>query len=90
MNSDSDSYRLEISKSATRFLKRQEPAIRKRIAMALDGLTTQPLRGDICLLRGEVNQYRLRIGMYRALFHIDHQTRRIMIDAIGTRGDIYK
>jgi len=32
---------LEITKSAIRFLERQEPTMRKRIALALDEITQQ-------------------------------------------------
>ncbi|MHB1684935.1 MAG: hypothetical protein ACYCYO_19265 [Bacilli bacterium] len=32
---------MEITKSAIRFLERQEPAMRKRIALALDEITQQ-------------------------------------------------
>ncbi len=61
-----------------------------RIAKGLTGLLTIPPRGDIKLLKGHQCLYRLRIGTYRILFEISHTEKIVYIQAIDSRGGIYK
>ncbi len=63
---------------------------RRRLAAAIGGLTEVPPAGDIRPLTGQTGAYRLRVGGFRLLFHIDHQQEVIFVDAIGSRGDIDK
>ena len=87
MNSD---YKLIYHKDTLKFLAKQEAAVQERIAKGLIGLLTIPPRGDIKLLKGSQGLYRLRIGTYRILFEINHTEEIVYIQAIDSRGGIYK
>ena len=58
--------------------------------MAIEGLIENPPVGDIRPLKGQVGVYRLRVGGFRIILRIDHLQEIIFVDAIGSRGDIYK
>ena len=62
----------------------------RRLAAAIEGITKGPPAGAIRPLTGQTGAYRLRVGGFRLLLHIDHQQEVIVVDAIGSRGDIYK
>lgn len=73
-----------------KFLAKQEVTIQERIAKGLTGLLTIPPRGDIKQMKGYQGLYRLRIGTYRILFEISHTEKIVYIQAIDSRGGIYK
>ena len=87
MNSD---YKLTYHKDALKFLAKQEMAVQQRMAKGLTGLLTIPPRGDIKLMKGHHELYRLRVGAYRILFEINHTEKIVYIQAIDSRGGIYK
>ena len=75
---------IRYSKSAIKFLKKQDKPTQQRIVTAIGKL---PFEGDIKKMQG-VDGYRLRVGSYRVLFDV----KGIIIDIIdiGNRGQIYK
>ena len=87
MNSD---YKLIYHKDVLKFLAKQEVTIQERIAKGLTGLLTIPPRGDIKQMKGFHDLYRLRVGTYRILFEISHTEKMIYIQALDSRGGIYK
>ena len=87
MNSD---YKLIYHKDALKFLTKQEVAVQERIAKGLTGLLTIPTRCDVKQMKGYQGLYRLRIGTYRILFEINHTQKIVYIQAIDSRGGIYK
>jgi len=87
VNSD---YKLTYHKDSLKFLGKQEMAVQQRIAKGLTGLLTVPPRGDIKQMKGHHGVYRLRVGSYRILFEVDHTEKIVYIQAIDSRGGIYK
>lgn len=83
-------YDLVLRQQATKFIKKQDKKTQLRILKALEGLQKVPPEGDVKKLRGEQQIFRLRIGTYRALFSVNHNQRRVIVDIIGNRGDIYR
>ena len=83
-------YKLIYHKDAIKYLIKQEVLVQERIAKGLAGLLTIPPGGDIKLLKGQYGLYRLRIGTYRILFEISHTEKIVYIQAIDSRGGIYK
>lgn len=73
-------------KRAFKSLETYELSIRKRIISNIEKIP----QGDIKKLKGEKHPplYRLRIGKYRVIYHIENEN--IIIANIDTRGDIYK
>lgn len=47
-------------------------------------------RYDILNYKGADNQYRMRIGSYRAIFEVKNEIVTIIVIKIGSRGDVYK
>lgn len=83
-------YRLNYHKSALKFLAKQGKTVQDRISIGLRGIQEIPPEGDISSMKGHEGLYRLRVGTFRVLFRIDHIEKEIYIEAIGSRGDIYK
>ena len=87
MNSD---YKLTYHKDALKFLAKQDMTVQQRMAKGLTDLLTIPPGGDIKQMKGHHGVYRLRVGTYRILFEIDHTEKIVYIQAIDSRGGIYK
>ncbi|SDG21016.1 type II toxin-antitoxin system RelE family toxin [Desulfosporosinus hippei] len=87
MNSD---YELIYRKDAVKFLAKQEVSIQIRIAKGLAGLISIPPTGDIKHIKGQQSLYRLRIGAFRILFEVNHSEKIVYVQAIDSRGGIYK
>ena len=51
-------------------------------------LLEEDLAGNVKKLKGSSNEYRLRVGDYRALFALESRT--VTIYAVGARKDIYR
>lgn len=81
------SYRVYIEKPARKFIQKQPPAQQKRILAALYKL---PGEGDIFPMRGKANQYRVRIGTYRAVYNLDKDVLTVTVIKVDNRGDVYK
>ncbi len=62
-------------------------ALRREIGHKLF-LLEEDLSGNVKKLKGSSNEYRLRVGDYRALFTLEGKT--VTIYAVGTRKDIYR
>ena len=81
------SYKVYIEKPARKFIQKQPPAQQKRILTALYKL---PDEGDIFPMRGKANQYRVRIGTYRAVYNLDKDVLTVTVIKVDNRGDVYK
>ena len=81
------SYKVLIDKPARKFIAKQPPDQQKRIMTALYKL---PDVGDISPMRGKANQYRVRIGGYRAVYNLDRNVLIVNVIKVDNRGDVYK
>ena len=81
------SYRVYIEKPARKFIQKQSPDQQRRILTALYKL---PNEGDIFPMRGKANQYRVRIGTYRAVYNLDRDVLTVTVIKVDNRGDVYK
>ena len=81
------SYRVYIEKPARKFIQKQSPDQQRRILTALYKL---PDVGDIFPMRGKANQYRVRIGTYRAVYNLDRDVLTVTVIKVDNRGDVYK
>lgn len=83
-------YKIEIRKSAVKFLLKQERKTQQRLLTAINGL---PHTGDIKKMAGYTSLYRLRVGSFRVLYEVNPQSNILtLIDVtdIDNRGQIYK
>lgn len=86
----SSDYKLIYHRDTVKFLAKQEKAVQERIALGIRGLHEIPPIGNIKPMKGYTGLYRLKVGMFRVLFRIDHQVKVVYVEAIGSRGDVYK
>ena len=75
----SDAWRVELTPAARRDLRRLDPQVRRRVIKALDGLSTQPPRGDIRRLAGVEAEWRLRVGDWRVRFTREQTTHTVYV-----------
>ena len=81
------SYQVFIEKPARKFIEKQSKEQQRRILRALYKL---PYEGDIVPMKGKSNQFRLRIGEYRAVYSLKDDVLTVNVMKVGPRGDIYK
>lgn len=82
-------YKLELSKEAKKFIKKQDKKTQARLIQGLEGITKFPPEGDISAMQRAKGLYRLRVGTYRIIFEYDEATKTVIVHAIGNRGDVY-
>ena len=79
-------YKIIIKKPAKKFIDKLPINEKKRLVAAIEGL---PYNGDIKRLQGYDGYYRLRVGSYRIIFHVDNGELIVYVVDIGNRGQIY-
>jgi mRNA interferase RelE/StbE len=83
-------WRVELTRTAQRDLRRLDPPIRKRVEQALRALAQDPNQaGQLRKLTG-APEWRLRVGGWRALVLLDEQQRVIQITRVLPRGRAYR
>lgn len=80
------SYKIEFTKSALKFLKKQPTNQNIRLLSAINKLPD----GDTKKLKGDNEWYRLRVGDYRVIYTINNDILLITVINIGNRGQVYK
>ncbi len=85
-------YSLKVYKQAARYYQKLPSDKQRKINSALDEIGKEPFEGThIKRLKGELTgKYRYHAGDYRIIYSIDKKKKKIYIEAIGPRGDIYK
>ncbi len=82
-------WRVELNRHAERELSALPDKVMQRIVDRLVSLAVNPLRKGTKELQGGKG-YRLRVGDYRVLYDVFPRDRRIVIYAVGHRGDVYR
>lgn len=82
-------YSIIIEKSAKRFIMKLPRPEKERVLKAIYRL---PDEGDIKRMRGFQNAglYRLRVGEYRIIYHVDNGKLIVCVIDAGNRGQIYR
>lgn len=83
-------YTIEFLRSAQKEYEALEIKLRSRIRKAIDGLIVNPRPRTSKKLEGEDHYYRLRVGDYRIVYHIDDKIRIVLIERVRHRGDVYR
>ena len=79
-------YKIKIRPKALKFIEKQDKIQRIRIYKAIYNLS----KGDVKKMVGSKNEYRLRIGNYRAIYEQREEELIILITKAENRGQIYK
>jgi mRNA interferase RelE/StbE len=83
-------YRIFISASAEKALKRVPSKDQQRLAAAIWSLAVNPKPIGSKKLRGYEQTYRLRVGDYRIIYEIEDQKLIITVLKVGHCKDIYR
>jgi mRNA interferase RelE/StbE len=83
-------YKVEISRTAEKQLRRLGADDRRRVAHALVGLGDDPHPPGSRKLSGYTDVFRIRVGMFRVLYSVDGHTVIVIILKIGHRKDVYR
>lgn len=84
-------YLLIISPEAERQLRRLDRQIARRLVDKLGLLAANAEDARHLALSGSfAGLYRYRVGDYRAIYELDHQTGRLVVKEVGHRRDVYK
>ncbi|MGH2879005.1 MAG: type II toxin-antitoxin system RelE family toxin [Solirubrobacteraceae bacterium] len=83
-------WRVELTRTAQRDLRRLDPPVRKRVEGALRALAEDPLRAGALRKLTGAPEWRLRIGDWRALVLPDPSARLIVVTRVLPRGRAYR
>lgn len=83
-------YKIEISSSAEKYLKKIPKKDILKIVEAIQVLSINPFPNGHRKLVGEYNAYRIRQGDYRIIYEVEGKKLLILVLKIGHRRDIYK
>lgn len=84
------SYKIEISRTAEKQLKKLPPTDQRRVAKVMLALAENPFPRGSRKLSGYEDVFRVRVGQYRILYSISQRLLTIIILKIGHRKDIYR
>jgi len=87
-------YNVFVHKRAFKFLKElAEKESKGKIKETIERLADYPLalrEMDVEKLEGFERTFRVRVGRYRLIFHVDKRERVIFVTHLGRRESIYK
>ena len=80
-------YKVVLERPARKCIHNHPPEQQQRI---LTALSTLPEQGNLFPMRGRKNQYRVRIGTYRAIYRLEQNVLTVTVLKVDNRGDDYK
>jgi mRNA interferase RelE/StbE len=84
------SYRIEVSATAEKQLKKLRRDDRVRVIRAVQSLANDPRPSGCRKLQGYDDVYRIRIGRYRVLYSIDGRRIIVTVLKVAHRRDLYR
>ncbi len=84
------SYRIDVSATAERQLKRFRREDQLSIVRAVQALAAEPHPPGCRKLQGYDDVFRIRVGTYRVLYSIDGRRIVITVIKIAHRKDVYR
>lgn len=84
-------YKIQISKTATKFLSKVPKKDQEKIAIRIKELSNNPRSDEVIKLTNiQPDTYRARQGDYRIKFHIHDEILIIDVIDIDNRKDVYR
>lgn len=83
-------YRVILQRSAAGELEDLPQPIRRRVARAIEGLTSDPRPPGAKLLTGSDRIWRVRVGDYRILYRVNDDLVEVLVIRIRHRSDAYR
>jgi len=84
------SYKIEVSTTAEKQIRKLPKPDQVRVLRAVLGLASVPRPRGCRKLRGYEDVYRIRVGSYRVLYSIEEKRVFIIILKVGKRKDVYR
>lgn len=82
-------YRVELTRSAERDLRRLPRHVLKRIDRKILGLADDPWPGGVKKLQGSESTYRIRVGDYRILYEVEDEAILVLVVRVRHRREVY-
>ena len=83
-------YRVELTNAAKRELLKLEANIRERVLAAIRALADNPRPSGCVKLEGRDGGYRIRVGDYRIVYHINDPALLVRVVKIAHRREVYR
>jgi mRNA interferase RelE/StbE len=84
-------FEIEYSNQALKFLRQADKILARRILDKLELLSKNPFIHDTKVIAGYKEKLcRVRVGDYRILYEIDHDTKKIGVVKIDHRSRVYQ
>lgn len=84
------SYRIEVSKSAAKDLRKIDLQWIPKILTTIESLESEPRPAGYKKLAGSDHTYRIRIGDFRVIYDVHDDTLIILVVRIRHRRDAYR
>lgn len=84
------SYTVKIASKAQKELKKVSPPYQKNIVKAIKELALNPMPVGVKKLKGQINQYRVRVADYRIIYEVHGTEMIILVVKVGHRRSIYR
>jgi mRNA interferase RelE/StbE len=84
------SFRIDWKNSAEQELRKIHPQQIPRIIQAVDALADDPFPPGWRKLRGAEQVYRIRVGDYRVIYHLEAEKQLLTIYHVRHRKDVYR
>ena len=82
-------WRVVFARTAEKELAKLSSEIQLRVGRAIRSLEDDPTPSAAKRLKGR-EEFRLRVGDYRVLYMIEHESGLLKISAIGHRREVYR
>ena len=83
-------FRIEFTPAAFRQFKAFPEKVRRRIALKIDGLSSDPRPRGCVHLKGSTDLYRLRVGDQRILYQVEDRDMIVLVVGIAHRSKVYR
>ncbi|MDE2904588.1 MAG: type II toxin-antitoxin system RelE/ParE family toxin [Acidobacteriota bacterium] len=83
-------YRIRVSRTAERQIKKLPLDARARVARSVQGLAIDPFPGGCRKLTGYDDVFRVRAGPYRILYSVNTGVLIVIVLKVGHRRNVYR
>lgn len=83
-------FKIELSATARRQLKRMDRKTARRIIAKIESLSTNPRPAGYIQIKSSDQRFRVRVGDYRIIYKIIDDALVILVVEIGHRSEIYR
>jgi mRNA interferase RelE/StbE len=86
-----DKFKVLLMPQALKFYKTCPEELATKLNKCFEDLENNPFWGpNIKLLKGQMKRYRYRVGIYRVIYSIDKDNRKVIVPLIAPRSSAYR